>query len=172
MIIISFSRSAIIAAILIAFIFSYEKLGKKSVLVVILVSLIGFAAISNKYVASQIERTSTWDTRNIIWTNGLKAIVKKPILGYGQENFEPVFPKNLGMNVDSAHNIFLQIVIETGFVGLALFLYILYLSSRSKNKMLNLSILTYIIVAFFNPVSVAEIAIFWFILGLANSSSD
>lgn len=115
-----------------------------------------------------MKRDSIWDNRSLIWSKGVEGLVKRPMLGYGQENFELVFPKERHMKVDNAHNIFLEIAVSSGIIGLGLFLTILVVVFKHAPLQIKLSLLAFLISAFFNPVSIAQIALFWFLLGISS----
>lgn len=114
------------------------------------------------------KRISIWDNRILIWAEGLKAFQKSPILGYGQENFELIFPKERHMKVDNAHNIFLEIAISSGMLGLIIFLAIIFIALKQSSIVVRLSIFVFLVVAQFNPLSIAQIAFFWFLISLSN----
>ena len=61
-----------------------------------------------------------------IWTDGIKAWLKKPFLGYGFGNFSSAV---IGI-FRSAHNIYLQILVELGIPGLIVLLLALFKSSN------------------------------------------
>lgn len=115
----------------------------------------------------QANRKSIWDNRSLIWSEGLKAISKRPILGYGQENFELVFPKERHMKVDNAHNIFLETAVSSGIIGLLLFITIIMVAFKKANFTIKMSLLAFLIVSQLNPLSIVEIALFWFLLGMS-----
>lgn len=76
---------------------------------------------------------SSFDNRLIIWQKAVIAFSKKPILGYGIENFEPAFISSLSpadfdlkrIRVDKAHNEILEIAVTSGIIGLAVYFLIL-----------------------------------------------
>ncbi|MBI2430614.1 MAG: hypothetical protein HYV39_01215 [Candidatus Levybacteria bacterium] len=114
-------------------------------------------------------RQSSWDNRMIIWQGGLEAFLRRPILGYGQENFELAFTKVRFFNVDNAHNIFLEIAVSSGIVGLSLFLVIFFLAFKRASLPVKTSLFTFIVIAQFNPLSVVHIVLFWFLVSFTDS---
>jgi O-antigen ligase len=60
-----------------------------------------------------------------LWSAGLNAFVRKPIMGHGVSGFKMAVTPELGILSLVAHNSFLSILVEEGLVGLALFLLML-----------------------------------------------
>lgn len=110
-------------------------------------------------------RQSPWDNRYIIWQGGWEAFLERPVLGYGQENFAHAFTKVKFYPLDNAHNIFLEVAVASGIVGLVLFLSILGKAFFQANLAIKMSLVAFIIVAQFNPLSIGQIAFFWLLLG-------
>lgn len=120
------SRSALLALVVFsgAFLTKFKSnLKKPLVLVIILLTFIGILYISNGKVISIIEARPT------IWKIAVSEIYKKPILGYGAESGEFIFNKaflsrdiNLeNIIVDRTHNLFLDILMWSGILGLIAF---------------------------------------------------
>lgn len=69
-----------------------------------------------------------------VWVNTFKLCWQKPLLGWGMGTYQYIFPAIGGMNTipwKTAHNCWLQILFETGFVGLGIAVgYTGYLFSR------------------------------------------
>lgn len=134
---------------------------------------IGITAVCLVFVFLQTsiktQRISVWDNRDLIWREGIKAISARPILGYGQENFELIYPKERHVKVDSAHNIFIEVGVSSGVVGLVLFILLLLTALKEAVFPIKLSIAVFIISGFFNPLSIAQIAFFWMVLGLTKT---
>lgn len=116
-----------------------------------------------------LKRSSLCESRIIIWNEGYKAFVKRPITGYGQENFELIFPKKLRFNVDNSHNLFLETLISSGIIGLLVFISILFLGFRKSLIKYKLFLILFLIIAFFNPLFISGIILFWITLGLSNN---
>ena len=71
-----------------------------------------------------------------LWTVTLKMIERHPLLGVGVGAYRGVYPAFKGLvggqeDLASAHNIFLQVLAESGILGLILFIYVLYLLGRA-----------------------------------------
>lgn len=111
-------------------------------------------------------REAPCDNRLLIGVVGLETLSKRPILGFGQENFEIAIPTGKMHSVDNAHNIFLETAMSSGIVGLLIFLGIIIVAFRKANFTIKMSLLAFLIIAQFNPLSITEISLFWFLLGL------
>ncbi len=133
--------------------------------------------------------------RGYIWSRSIPLIMKKPILGYGVDTFAVVFPQQdyIGkynaydtpnMIVDKAHNIYIQIAINSGIIALSAYTSLVglalfktgrnALSSDLKNQNVwisatFLSVFSYSIAAIFNDSTVQISSVFWIILGIAFS---
>lgn len=116
-----------------------------------------------------IERSAVCDNRLLMWIVGLEVVSKRPILGYGQENFELtqlLLPAGKMYVVDNAHNIFLETAVSSGFIGLLIFLGIIFTALRKANFTIKMSLIAFFIIAQFNPLSIAEISLSWFLLAV------
>jgi O-antigen ligase len=158
------SRSGLLALGVIVLALSFHS--RKNILLFATVPLVILLLI-NTPSASYIKRYSIWDNQVIIWSEGIKAVVKKPILGFGQENFELIFPQNRMMKVDNAHNIFLETAVSSGLLGLGIFIGVLLYAFRDASFVVRLGLLAFLIRAQFNPLSIVEIVYFWLYLGMS-----
>ncbi len=158
------SRGAIIsfAVVMILFLLHRVKFRRPGaiiyLIIVILLTLIATISV--------IKRDSIWDSRGMIWKEGVTAFSKRPITGYGQENFELIFPKERLIKVDSAHNIFIEILVSSGIIGLLLYMCIIFEGIRRVPLVVKIAIIAFLVRAQFNPLSIAEIGYFWFMLSL------
>lgn len=64
-----------------------------------------------------------------LWTNGVKIIKERPLLGYGLENIQTEYAK-YNVNADRPHNCFLEIWLNMGVIGVIIYLY--YLLKQSQ----------------------------------------
>ncbi|MBI2033438.1 MAG: O-antigen ligase family protein [Candidatus Levybacteria bacterium] len=133
------------------------------------IGIIGGGILNPSYTLSG--RSSSWDNRAIIWQSAISGISKRPLVGYGQENFLLVFPKERHMVVDNAHNIFLETAISSGIIGLSLFLTILFIVLKNANTQIKISLIVFVVVASFNPLSITQIMQFWILCGMALKDS-
>ena len=79
----------------------------------------------------------TIQSRFMIWKMSARAVLERPILGWGQENYYLVFQKyfNPGLYAqepwfDRSHNIFFDWLVHAGFLGLLSFLFIFAVAFR------------------------------------------
>lgn len=128
-------------------VFFTEKENKKikyiSGAFVLLIMLAGatiFALRNTEYVKtdpvlSRIASISleSGSTRFTVWKMALNGVTEKPVIGWGQEGFVPVFAKYYTPNMygqepwfDRAHNIVLDWLISGGIVGFLLYLSLFY----------------------------------------------
>jgi O-antigen ligase len=74
------------------------------------------------------------DIRLQIDRDTLKMVRERPVLGWGQGTFEEVYPRFRSFytdaRVNAAHNDYLQVLAETGIVGLAIIIWFLVVSIR------------------------------------------
>ena len=83
----------------------------------------------NRIQTIEIEETST-NTRLRYYTFGIKDFVSNPVIGYGLGNFKIISIERDKENINSytvpyvMHNDFLEVAVELGIIGLALFLLI------------------------------------------------
>ncbi|OGM15717.1 hypothetical protein A2V56_05555 [Candidatus Woesebacteria bacterium RBG_19FT_COMBO_42_9] len=119
------------------------------------------------------------EDRSRIIVKGLKALIQKPILGWGWANYDyafesvdwPVHFEN-DVYVDKGHSHLLEILVTTGFFGLVSYLFILsrgfanlFKRRGDFSKILLLSLVLFVFHSQTNVISIAEELIFWFILG-------
>jgi O-antigen ligase/tetratricopeptide (TPR) repeat protein len=119
------------------------------------------SAVLSRFSNISISELKT-EGRSFIWPMALKGVMEKPILGWGQENFNYVFDEhynpamyNIEPWFDRAHNIFLDWAISGGLLGLLAYLSLyvaLLVSIWKKDKVftfLDRTILTGLICAYF-----------------------
>ncbi len=123
--------------------------------------------------------------RNYIWPMAVKGLAERPILGWGQENFNYVFNANYAPKMwnneqwfDRAHSVFLDWMSASGIVGLLAYLalYVLFLVMVWKSSMTigEKSILTGLIVGYaihniFVFDNIASYVLFFAALAFVNS---
>ena len=161
--IISFLMSMFILLLSFVFI-PYEKLNKlyhidnrKIAKTIILAFVISFSFVlifknsSNIKRVPIIKRIFSISTNDISTANrisiiksGLAAFKQKPLLGFGSNNFDVAYQDNFDPNItrispaefrfDKAHNMFLEIAVTTGIIGLISYLYFFYSGYVSIKK--------------------------------------
>lgn len=158
----SSSRSGLLSLLLFSGVF-YSKLKssfRKPIIlfaIILVTSAILYITIGKKY--------SWFENRPVIWKIAVSEISKKPILGYGAESGEFVFNKaflsrdiNLeNIIIDRTHNLFLDILMWSGGLGLIIFIGWLYFSfvglDSTTKKFAFLAFLTY---SMFQPLSIVH----------------
>ena len=168
------SRSGIIAlAIQLLFIVLTTRvnLPLKKILIICLFLLLCM------YLLPTVDTTGPYENRMDVWQSALRAGFSHPIIGSGFGNMQfalstsaKTFPNNLGLSfVDSSHNIFLDWLVQGGFIGISIFLYILYhtfLFFIQKKNVLDIVLLLGLITALsFNPASIVSLIALWWLIG-------
>lgn len=118
------------------------------------------------------KRDSPCDSRFLIWIAGLNSLLKHPVLGIGQDNFESLMPKGNKYVVDNAHNIFLETAISSGLLGLLLYVLIIFYALKKASFDIKMSLLAFIIIGQFNPLSIAQISLFWILIGFSQRENN
>lgn len=98
--------------------------------------------------------------------SGASHSVLHPLVGFGQENFEIAVPTGKMHSADNAHNIFLETAVSSGLTGLLIFLGIIFTAFKKANFTVRMALLAFLIIAQFNPLSIVEIMLFWFLLAI------
>lgn len=159
------SKAGILAVIaeLIVFIFLWQKKFpfKKPLLLTCLVIVI-FSGVFGAYFE---RKESPFENRWLIWNLGIKAILERPILGYGAEGIIKVYDRefrqiNLPLEelaVDRSHNLFLDITLFSGLTGL--FVFCLWLGKITKSLVKRKSwalipLAGFLVFSFFQPLGV------------------
>lgn len=118
-----------------------------------------------------------YENRSEVWLTSFAAGSLSPIVGHGFGNMEKaIHQTSLVLNnniqyqvVDSAHNIFLDFWVQGGFLGVLSITLLIIFAIRNflkNNRILELMILLGLLITLsFNPVSVALLVFFWWILG-------
>lgn len=81
---------------------------------------------NNNYVG-WVQQVNAYAWRNLLWHDAFPWIMQKPILGWGLYSFPHYSPKFFPLEQDrgvDAHNVFVQLLFETGGVGLFSYLWI------------------------------------------------
>jgi O-antigen ligase len=162
LIIFSGSRSALLSLVVLSGVFLTKlksNFKKPVALTVILLVFAGILYISNGKSTSFIE------DRPAIWKIAVSKIYQKPILGYGAESGEFVFNKAFlsrdisleNIIIDRTHNLFLDILMWSGILGLTAFAGWLCFGFVSLDgtgkKFAFLALLTY---SMFQPLSIVH----------------
>ena len=82
-------------------------------------------AFLTNFLTSVFGKTISFSGRTFIWARTLLQIVNKPLFGYGVQNAERM--QYMILNPFSAHNYFLDLSLQRGIVGMAIFLLLIIL---------------------------------------------
>lgn len=135
----TFSRGPLIGLMIavLGIILSESKINEKfgnlllALLVIAILAAIVYSVAPEQFleryigIAVDTERTSVWDV-------ALRLSEEKPILGWGIGSWKVIYPQYSWMSIESpeyisdAHNIFIQVLVELGSVGLFFFLTFLF----------------------------------------------
>lgn len=124
------------------------------------------------FIASNIH-----ESRVEIWYAVLLSFLHNPVIGGGFGNIDTLIHKESltfasfisARYVDSSHNIFLDILIQSGLLGLGAFLFLIVKSISTlyqKRDTVSISLLLgFLTIMSFNPVSVWVLVVFWYLVG-------
>jgi O-antigen ligase len=140
-------------------------------MILILISSIVIIGISAITITKSNLPFDTIESRQIIWPAAIGQIIKKPFLGYGAESGEVIFnnafeSRGILMTeliIDRAHNLFLDVAMWSGGVGLIFFAgYLVERYRNLKDKYKKFAFLSFIIFSMFQPLSIVH----WLLLFL------
>jgi uncharacterized membrane protein (DUF2068 family) len=109
-----------------------------------------------------------FESRETIWKLGLEKVKEKPIWGFGAESneviYEDAFRKNnlflVNLIIDRSHNLFIDVTLWSGLVGLIFFASWLIEEGHSlyRRKLWTnfVGLLSFLIYSFFQPLSVVH----------------
>jgi O-antigen ligase len=146
--------------------------------IIVAIFLLAVLVVSGFVVKSAFMRrpASVFEDRGMYWKLGWKAVSERPLLGYGAESGEVVYDMayatvNLPLYeliVDRSHNLFLDVAIWSGFIGLVLFLgWILTASNNlvKQGKWINIvGGLAWFVFSMFQPLGVVHWILLFLIL--------
>ena len=82
------------------------------------------------FIVDVLHKSITLSTRTILWDRVQDLILKRPILGYGQEICDVVVEKYGDSHFTHAHNTFLDVVYKGGVIGLIFHALLLLIPSK------------------------------------------
>ncbi len=166
------------------------------------IALIAFVLCFSFLASPEVKKGFRIDTSNMgwrleVWQYGMKMVQERPVFGYGPNSFMKIFKehrRHKGRQADYeptyAHNCYVQMAVETGIVGLALFSWILVRMFRKIIRQIKephlgagdlRMLLAGLLAALFgflahsfvdtNFYSLKLSALYWFMTGLAISTS-
>ncbi len=176
------SRSALIAFVLVIMVKLWQRVKSKKVFLTLLGCISVVVVIGFPHRAE-----SVFDRREIIWQKSIEAILARPVLGWGVENFVVAFNSRLKPNefdlakirVDKAHNELLEIGVAGGVPAMALYLILLVVAIRGlwRNHQYQLysqallCLVTFVLVSSLNVVNITEYLFFYLVLGITACST-
>ena len=176
-IILTGSKGAVIALFgeLIVFLFLKRKKRFKKIFLIIPLLFLILIGIFGVY---QERKESVFENRWQIWSLGIKAVKKRPVLGYGAEGIVKVYEQEYrqinqpleGVIVDRSHNLLLDIALFSGLLGLAFFLswfWQLIKKIAKEQEWTLIPLIGFLIFSFFQPIGVTH----WFYLIVLSCSS-
>ncbi len=137
---VGFAGSLILLSVLYLLAGTSRKIKWSAALLILLVALLPPLLISNRESSwvqnsatlRRLTRTSMEEHRFLVWQAAAKGILDRPVLGWGLENFRSVFDRHAPAGVfegskgenwyDRAHNMFLDIGVTSGLLGLCAYL--------------------------------------------------
>ena len=126
--------------------------------------------------ASLTRQNSVFEERGMYWKLGWQKVRERPLLGYGAESGEAVYEDSFakanlplfGLIVDRSHNLFLDVAIWSGIIGLVLFLSWMLTASNSlvrQGKWINIiGFLAWLVFSTFQPLGVVHWVLLFLIL--------
>lgn len=122
------SRAGIVTACIVTLgvIWSGIKKHRLMIAAILVVGLVSLGYIS----AVTISRPrSIYESRTLFWQLGIRQVIARPTLGYGAESGEAIYDRAfkqinvrlIDFMVDRSHNLFLDVTLWSGIVGLILF---------------------------------------------------
>ena len=127
---------------------AFRYLDKKAVISFILIGLLyaggAFTYVSDSKMSNK--SVESVKTRMLSYKYTLKGWLDRPITGYGQENFYAVHSKYFPAKIferykwlDNPHSVYLEWLIETGIIGLCLYLSLFVLTFKRIFKIKHMS---------------------------------
>ena len=90
-----------------------------------LLASVGWALVNFDEAAAVLGRNATLTGRTGLWQFAFSAVMKRPVFGYGYEGFWQIYGEDAkavaGWVAPHAHNGYLQLTLNLGFVGLVMF---------------------------------------------------
>ncbi len=127
-----------------------------------------------KRLTQSIEEGNTAG-RGEIWGDVIEVWSNRPLTGYGATGFETEMTKIYGGRKD-AHNLFLYILVTTGFVGISIFLYFLFchikraVESFKKGDVLKIILLIFYLTTVVKAGGVINNKLMWLLLAIIISA--
>lgn len=167
------SNSAILALIIQSVFYFLAIMEKYSISKSFLICL---ALVCTTLITPAIDQGESIENRLKIWDLAFQTGLKSPLIGHGFGNMQSLdlqaekIPGELkNLSIDSSHNLLLDFWVQGGFIGLGLFLILLFLSLKNliaQSRVLELmAFLGLFTMSLFNPLSVVNLIGLWWIIG-------
>lgn len=129
------SRTALVCGIIMMVAFILKMMNRKNrplffVALATVLLVIGLFGYRQYQVITRQRPSSVYENRTLYWTLGVGEFMKRPILGYGAETEDVVYQnafllqniRLIDLMIDRSHNIFLDVTLWSGIVGLVVFI--------------------------------------------------
>lgn len=141
----TFAKANIIISLLILFVYLiFRKISFSVVIISLaLATLVVLFSMNNnsKYFTNNLQDEKyLFSNRDLIWKGALSIALDKPLLGHGVGTFKETYPLWDQLNdkgVGNWHNQFIQIYLETGVIGLFIFLLLIFYIYKNWQAMLS-----------------------------------
>ncbi len=184
----TFSRGAYIALMLVVSIEIFYILKKRqykiiyvSLITIMITGIVLFPPIDSSkipgpYLVKRFfsfkDQSKIQDSRIEIWQNTLPIVVKRPVFGFGNSTFQQDYEKYLDISkaphtkfqeVESSHNIILDILVEWGIIGFVFFLGgVILLLLNSTNRYFKYIIIAILARSLFNVTATTIFVVLFF----------
>ncbi|MDP3941157.1 MAG: O-antigen ligase family protein [bacterium] len=167
------SRSGLIAVLLEVLFLLFVRRFPKKVGVSFTVCVVLFVV----FLVSTLFLSDPHESRVEIWRAAFLSFLSHPLIGGGVGNIELLlhkaslqFASYISVRyVDSSHNIFLDMLVSLGGIGFLAFVILLFFSFRTyllRKEFVSVAMLLgMVVVLSFNPGSVWELVVFWYLVG-------
>lgn len=157
----SWSKSGILSALTFVTIVvsNFNKALNRILWILLLVVLSAFV-----YKGVVFPTDSKFENRSHILKSGLFITFERPLLGYGAESGEHLYNKvffEMGLpiqdlRIDRTHNLFLDVAMWSGYIGLLVFLFWGFYSFKTANINKKYAIVAFLVYSSFQPLSVVH----------------
>lgn len=135
----TFAKANIIISLLLIIAFVIFRKIRFSVVIVsmVLTTLVVLFSMNNnsKYFTNNLQdKNYLFSNRDLIWKGALSIALNKPLLGHGVGTFKQTYPLWDQLNdkgVGNWHNQFIQVYLETGVIGLFIYLLLIFYIYRT-----------------------------------------
>ncbi len=138
------------------------------IIAITIIQILPSTVLDYLYQRFDYDQIMSGSGRNIIFRDGLNKFLQKPIFGVGLGNF-----KRISIYNSRTHNLYLELLVETGLLGFILFIYIIYatISMRKKDPE-NIPYYFSFIALLINgmTINMLDLRHLWLIIGILNSS--